>query len=101
MGEAGMWIERLDRGNTENRPRIFEYHVQNSRAADLARVLTRLFSSGQVSTVQPQVAPGATATTLGSGFGGVPGTGGTGGAGLPPSLGGGLATSSNQATGML
>jgi general secretion pathway protein D len=104
--QARMWIERLDRGETENRPRIFEYHVQNSRAADLARVLTRLFASGQVSTVQPQTAPGTNATTLGSGFTGVPGAGGSlggagGGAGLPPSLGAGLTTSSNQGTGML
>ena len=101
--QARMWIERLDRGETENRPRIFEYHVQNSRAVDLARVLTRLLSSGQVSTVQPQTAPGTNATTLGSGFG-VPGAGGGiggGGAGLPPSLGAGLTTSSNQNTGML
>lgn len=64
--QARLWIERLDRGENDNRPHIYEYHVQNSRAADLAKVLTGLFSSGQVSTVQAQTAPGTTATQLGS-----------------------------------
>jgi general secretion pathway protein D len=104
--QARMWIERLDRGETENKPQIFEYHVQNSRAVDVARVLTRLFSSGQVSTVQPQTAPGTTPATFGfsgppgggAGTGTVPGLGG--GGGTVPGLGGGLA-SSGQPTGML
>jgi general secretion pathway protein D len=66
--QARLWIERLDRGEDDNRARLFEYHVQNSRAADLAKVLTGLFSSGQVSTVQPQTAPGTTATQVGGGL---------------------------------
>ncbi|HEX3864929.1 MAG TPA: type II secretion system secretin GspD [Stellaceae bacterium] len=45
------WIERLDYGDDETTPRVFEYRVQNSRAVDLARVLTQLLSSGQVRTV--------------------------------------------------
>jgi general secretion pathway protein D len=65
--QARLWIERLDRGENDNRPHIYEYHVQNSRAADLAKVLTGLFSSGQVSTVQPQTAPGTSATQIGGG----------------------------------
>jgi general secretion pathway protein D len=65
--QARLWIERLDRGESDNRAHIYEYHVQNSRAADLAKVLTGLFSSGQVSTVQPQTAPGTTPTQIGSG----------------------------------
>lgn len=68
--QARLWIERLDRGESDNRAHIYEYHVQNSRAADLAKVLTGLFSSGQVSTVQPQTAPGTTATQIGSASGG-------------------------------
>ncbi len=39
--QARQWIDRLDRGEDENRPQIYEYHVQNSRAADLAKVLTQ------------------------------------------------------------
>jgi general secretion pathway protein D len=72
--QARLWIERLDRGESDNRPHIYEYHVQNSRAADLAKVLTGLFSSGQVSTVQPQTAPGTTTAQIGSGN--YPGTSG-------------------------
>jgi general secretion pathway protein D len=95
--QARMWIGRLDRGETDNRPRIFEYHVQNSRARDVAQVLTRLFSSGQVQTVQPQIAPGTNAATIGAGaFGGL---GTQGGSNAPPGLGTGL--SSSQGAGML
>ncbi|HEY3919308.1 MAG TPA: type II secretion system secretin GspD [Stellaceae bacterium] len=95
--QARMWIERLDRGETDNRPQIFEYHVQNSRAADVAQVLTKLFANGQVSTVRPQTAPGTTATALGtSGYGGLPNSGG---GNAPPGLGTGL--SSSQPSGML
>jgi len=64
VDEARQWIDRLDHGESENKPRIYEYHVQNSRAADLAKVLTSLFSSGQVSTVQPQTAPGTAETAI-------------------------------------
>jgi general secretion pathway protein D len=67
--QARMWIERLDRGETETQPRIFEYHVQNSRAADIAKVLTGLFSNSQVSTIQAQTAPGTTATQIGGNYG--------------------------------
>ena len=69
VAQARMWIERLDRGETETQPRIFEYHVQNSRAADIAKVLTGLFSNGQVSTVQAQTAPGTTGTQIGGNYG--------------------------------
>ena len=59
------WIARLDQDD-ENTPRIYEYHVQNSRAADLAKVLSQLLSSGHVSTVDTQTAPGTTATQIGA-----------------------------------
>lgn len=66
IAEARDWIERLDRGEDDNKPRIYEYHVQNGRAADIAKVLTALFSSGQVQTVLPQTAPGTTPTQIGA-----------------------------------
>ena len=95
--QARMWIERLDRGETDNRPQIFEYHVQNSRARDVAQVLTRLFSSGEVHTVQPQTAPGMNAAAIGgTSFSGLSQPGGSG---APPGLGTGLSTS--QPAGML
>ena len=76
LDNARQWIERLDRGEGENQPQIYEYHVQNSRAVDVARVLTKLFSNGQVSSVEPDTsnsdsgsimtAPGTTPTSIGS-----------------------------------
>ncbi|HKT20345.1 MAG TPA: type II secretion system secretin GspD [Stellaceae bacterium] len=93
VDEARQWIDRLDRGENENRPQIYEYHVQNSRAADLAKVLTSLFSSGQVSTVQPQTAPGTAETSVlypnaapGSMLGTSSLTAGTGGAAQTPGV---------------
>jgi general secretion pathway protein D len=97
--QARMWIERLDRGETDNRPQIFEYHVQNSRARDVARVLTQLFSNGQVRTVQAQTAPGTIASTIGSTTTALGGLTSPGGSSAPPGLGTGL--SSSQPTGML
>lgn len=81
LAQVKSWLDRFDIGADEMTPRIFEYHVQNSRAADLAAVLTKLLSSGAVSTVQVPVAPGSKVTTLigqqsASGIGGM-------GSGLP------------------
>ena len=64
LSQVKAWIDRFDFGADEMTPRIFEYHVQNSRAADLAAVLTKLLSSGQVSTVQPTTAPGSRVAAL-------------------------------------
>jgi len=60
------WITRLDQDD-ENTPRIYEYHVQNSRAVDLAKVLSQLLSSGRVSTVDA-TAPGTTQSQVGGGL---------------------------------
>lgn len=67
------WIERLDNGVDESAPRIYVYNVQNSRAADVAKVLSDMFG-GNVQTVQPAVSanampktmPGSTMTQIGS-----------------------------------
>jgi general secretion pathway protein D len=82
LSQVKTWVERLDYGDDQTTPRVFEYHVQNSRAADLAAVLTQLLSSGSVSTVQPQVAPGMKLVDMSSqqqGMGGAPGLAGAGG----------------------
>jgi general secretion pathway protein D len=81
------WIARLDQDD-ENTPRIYEYHVQNSRAGDLAKVLSQLLSSGRVSTVDAQTAPGTAPAQLGGG--GMPSLG----SGLPSATpsGGGLSS---------
>ena len=67
IDEAGTWIERLDKGDDDNRPRVFEYYVQNSRAADVAKVLSQLVSPGDVATVQPPGTATKTATQLSMG----------------------------------
>ena len=59
LAQVKTWIDRLDYGDDQTTPRLFEYRVQNSRALDLAAVLTQLLSSGAVSAVQAQTAPGA------------------------------------------
>jgi general secretion pathway protein D len=96
LAQVKAWVDRLDYGDDQVTPRVFEYHVQNSRAADLAAVLTQLLSSGAVSTVGAQTAPGTKLVDLssqnGGGGGGIGLTGGLGaGGGAPPGLGGGSA----------
>jgi general secretion pathway protein D len=87
LQEVKPWIDRFDYGSDEMTPRIFEYHVQNSRAADLATVLTKLLSSGAVSAIEPTTAPGTQTTSLlGSpSSGAVSGFGGLGGGVVPGS----------------
>ena len=43
---AGRWIQRLDRGEGGVSRRIYVYYVQNSRAADLADILSQVFEQG-------------------------------------------------------
>ena len=87
LAQVKTWIDRLDYGDDQTTPRLFEYRVQNSRAADLAAVLTQLLSSGSVSTVQPETAPGTKLVDLGTQSpGGAPG----GAGGMPGGLGGGI-----------
>jgi general secretion pathway protein D len=92
LAQVKTWIDRLDYGDDQTTPRLFEYRVQNSRAADLAAVLTQLLSSGNVSTVQPETAPGTKPVELGQptqgGTGGLPSAAGIGGGGLPGAAGG-------------
>jgi general secretion pathway protein D len=78
LAQVKTWIDRLDYGDDQTTPRFFEYRVQNSRATDIAAVLNQLLSSGAVSTVQPETAPGTKLVDLGSQL---PGGGGMGGAG--------------------
>ena len=55
------WIDRLDRGAEGTGRRIFVYHVQNGRAADMADVLSRVFESEVPERrlrALPELAPG-------------------------------------------
>ncbi len=89
LAQVKTWVDRLDYGDDQMTPRVFEYHVQNSRAADLAAVLTQLLSSGAVSTVQPETAPGMKLVDLGGqqGMGAGNGAGGISAMSGAPSLG--------------
>jgi general secretion pathway protein D len=58
------WMEVLDRAGGDNDRKLFVYHVQNGRAADLATVLINAFGGGQgaQSTTPKPAAPNLAAT---------------------------------------
>ena len=66
LDQAETWIDRLDRGGEGAGRRIFVYHVQNGRAADLAEVLSRIFDfdSGDDTAPGTGIAPGLLPATL-------------------------------------
>lgn len=69
IDQAETWIDRLDRGSEGAGRRIFVYHIQNGRAADIADVLTRIFDMEQTAlrpAVGTGLAPGAEAVALGA-----------------------------------
>jgi len=93
------WMEVLDRAGGDNEKKLFVYHVQNGRAADLATVLINAFGGGNTSS---SAAPHPTAPNLGatgqasqigsttSGFGSTGGQTGFGGTGGGTTGGGGF-----------
>jgi general secretion pathway protein D len=66
LDQAETWIERLDRGGEGAGRRIFVYHVQNGRAADLAEVLTKIFEADKSAqaNVGTGLAPGLAPAAL-------------------------------------
>ncbi|MHA1152894.1 MAG: type II secretion system secretin GspD [Alphaproteobacteria bacterium] len=67
LDRAQTWIDRLDRGAEGAGRRIFVYHVQNGRAADLADVLGRIFEaelSERRAAPPPELAPGLSPVTI-------------------------------------
>jgi general secretion pathway protein D len=46
LHDMATWVERLDQGTEATEDRIFIYHVQNGRAADLQAVLGKLLNGG-------------------------------------------------------
>ena len=84
------WMEVLDRAGGDNEKKLFVYHVQNGRAADLATVLINAFGGGggSSSSAPHPTAPNLTATgqasqigSTTSGFGSTGGQTGFGGSG--------------------
>ncbi|MEI9930349.1 MAG: type II secretion system secretin GspD [Rhizomicrobium sp.] len=96
LNDLKKWMEVLDRAGGDNDRKLFVYHVQNGRAADLASVLIAAFGGGSPQSSAPAhpTAPNLGATgqpsqigTTQSGFGGAQ-TGGTTGSGTAGSSGG-------------
>jgi general secretion pathway protein D len=96
ISRARTWIGRLDIGEDE-RPRLYVYYCENSRAEDLAMVLGSVFGQADQARPAAQVAPGLRGRTVGgrmggagSAFGGRGGfSGGFGGQGMGGGLPGG------------
>jgi general secretion pathway protein D len=64
--QARQWIERLDVGSGGNERRIYVYHVQNGRAADLAGALNKVLGTSGSGSASPSGAlPQADATSGG------------------------------------
>ena len=66
------WMEVLDRAGGDNERKLFVYHVQNGRAADLATVLINAFGGGSASSgaaahpTAPNLAATGQASQIGS-----------------------------------
>lgn len=78
VDRARTWVERLDVGESET-PRLYVYYCENSRAEDLAGVLSQVFGQQQGARLTAELAPGLASVTLqGQGQGGdIAGGGGT------------------------
>jgi len=60
LKKVAEWVERLDRDGGGAGQRLYVYHVQNGRAADLATVLGEVFQrdGGSAVVAPPDLAPG-------------------------------------------
>ena len=67
IGEVQTWIDRLDSGWNDSASQLYVYHVQNSKAVDLAKVLSSMFGENTVKSIAPEVMPGAATAEIGDG----------------------------------
>jgi general secretion pathway protein D len=69
LEQAELWVQRLDRTSDAEEPQIYVYPVQNSRASNLAEVLSGIFGA-EAATVSGTslLAPGREAAQLQSDF---------------------------------
>lgn len=76
IARAREWVERLDTGWNESVPKLYVYHVQNSRASDLAQVLEKTFVQSSVARLKAKqitsVAVGDAALPAAGGIGALP-----------------------------
>jgi general secretion pathway protein D len=67
LAKVATWVERLDRSGGGIGERLFVYHVQNGKAADLAEVLNQVFErEEEVAAPQAELAPGLEPVLLSS-----------------------------------
>jgi len=68
LARVAQWVERLDRSSGGVGERLFVYHVQNGKAAELAEVLTQVFEAREAEEAVPaaELAPGLEPVTLAS-----------------------------------
>ena len=61
LEQLRLWVKRLDRPGQGTDRRVFVYHVQNGRASDLARTLSKVLFGGTPQTVssESETAPAA------------------------------------------
>ncbi len=67
LEEAKKWIERLDRGGVGEGPRLYVYHMQNSRAEKVAPLLQQAFTGRAAPPTgppQPSIQPGTPPGTI-------------------------------------
>jgi general secretion pathway protein D len=69
LEQAELWVQRLDRTSDAEEPQIYVYPVQNSRASNLAEVLSGIFGAEAATvTGTSLLAPGQESTQLQSDF---------------------------------
>lgn len=68
MNELALWIKRLDISNDKAEKRLYVYHLQNTKAVDIASILTSIFeekqSEGKTQKPVAQVLPTDQPVTL-------------------------------------
>lgn len=66
LNKIGLWINRLDKNDSNDEQILFVYQVQNGRADQLAEVLNEIFSNSKGSSPSVSLPPGTKPTTVGS-----------------------------------
>lgn len=67
LAKVADWVQKLDKNSGAAGQRLFIYHVQNGKAAELAAVLSRVFEEQAKETVPPaELAPGLKPAELSS-----------------------------------
>jgi general secretion pathway protein D len=65
LREAELWIRRLDQPGESLEQRLYVYPVQNSKATELAELLSSIFQPGEEAPAARAVAPGLTPMQIG------------------------------------